>query len=221
MNYAYFRQTSRSSTLSTQQQSIVSYASKLELEIDQDVLEYSNATLRISSRTKFESFVHSLQNGDIVIVYDLSLLSSYVDEIIEVVNCALSHQVPLHISKDNFIIDQDTKIIDLLPILDLPGTDKDEKRTDRGRPKGSRSSSKFDTMRSKIISMLQDKQNVSNIARELGVSRSSLKDYINSRELRELVLNDWMEISQDKESNQVEMLLVCPFDKTKKLKESK
>ena len=221
MNYAYFRQTSSSSTLSSQQQSVVSYASRMGLELDRDVLEYSSTTSRISNRIKFESFIHSLQDGDLVIVYDLNLLSSYVDEVIEIVNCALSHKVPLHVSKDNFVIDQDTKIIELLQILDLPNENKHEKRAVRGRPKGSRSSSKFDAMRSKIISMLQEKKNVSHIARELDVNRSSLKDYINSRELRDLALSNWMEISQREVSSQRDILLVCPFDKTKKLKESK
>jgi len=221
LTYAYFRQTSRSSTLSIQQQSVVSYASKVGLDIDQEVLEYSNSSLRIPSRTKFESFIHSLQEGDEVIVYDLSLFSSYVDEVVEVVNCALSHKVPLHVSRDDFIINDETKIIDLFPMLDLPSESKHEKRGDRGRPKGSRSSSKFDTMRPAIISMLQDSKNVSAIARELGVSRSSLKDYINSRELREFAKGDWMEISQDTDKSQAEILLVCPFDKTKKQKENK
>ena len=219
--YAYLRQTSHSSTLSTQQQSICTYASQVGLEIDQEVLEYSSSTLRIPSRTKFESFIHSLQEGDDVIVYDLSLFSSYIDEVIEVVNCALSHKVILYLSRDNFIINEKTKIIDLLPMLDLPNERKDEKRSSRGRPKGSRSSSKFDTMRPAIISMLQSGKNVSAIARELGVSRSSLKDYINSRELREFVTGDWMEISQDTDKSQAEILLVCPFDKTKKQKEGK
>jgi len=56
-----------------------------------------------------------------------------------------------------------------------------------GRPKGSFSKSKFDPYKSRILEMLEAGISVSEIAKKLGVSRSSLKDYINSRSLKEII----------------------------------
>ena len=64
---------------------------------------------------------------------------------------------------------------------------QDDAKKGIGRPRGSKSSSKFDIYLEKIIQLLKDKKSVSEIARILDVSRSSLKDYIESRELKEVV----------------------------------
>jgi len=49
------------------------------------------------------------------------------------------------------------------------------------------SKSKFDTYRTETIQYLEAGDSVSKIARTLNVSRTSLKDYINSRGLKDLV----------------------------------
>lgn len=49
------------------------------------------------------------------------------------------------------------------------------------------SKSKFDIYRPRVIELLEAKTSVSEIAKILGVSRTSLKDYINSRGLKDLV----------------------------------
>jgi DNA-binding CsgD family transcriptional regulator len=88
-----------------------------------------------------------------------------------------------------------------------------------GRPKGSRSSSKFDIYQAQIISLLREGMNVSAIARELGVSRSSLKDYIESRGIRELVEGSWMEINAPEQAAGVDnTVLICPFEQEKEIK---
>jgi hypothetical protein len=55
-----------------------------------------------------------------------------------------------------------------------------------GRPNGSNSNSKFDKYIGEIISYIKEKKSVSEMARLLGVSRSSLKDFIDSRELKQV-----------------------------------
>ena len=62
-----------------------------------------------------------------------------------------------------------------------------EKEKAQGRPKGRMSKSKFDIYRPRVIELLEAKTSVSEIAKILGVSRTSLKDYINSRGLKDLV----------------------------------
>ena len=80
----------------------------------------------------------------------------------------------------------------------------------------SRSSSKFDKYQTRIISALKEEMNVSAIARELGVSRSSLKDYIESRGIREMIEGSWVEISPSGQHSEMEdKLLICPFEQEK------
>lgn len=219
MVYAYLRQTSRSSSLSIQQQSIASCARSFDLEIDKEVLEYSNVLLKMQNRKKFESFIGNLKENDTVIVYDIFLLSCYMGEIIEIINCMLRHRVNLHIASMNTLINNESKIEQLLPMLTRDTNETKSKSNQLGRPKGSRSSSKFDSHRFKITSMLKDGMSVSAIARELKVQRSSLKDYINSRELREFAQEGWTDMideDNNKQKEGLEILLICPFENKKK-----
>jgi len=119
------------------------------------------------------------------------------------------------------LITKETPIGQVMPLLNELREETQDKRNGVGRPKGSKSRSKFDTMQPKILQMLKDGQNVSAIARELGVSRSSLKDYIESRSLKELVDNTFVEIGKPLQTDIIsDEMLICPFeqenhDKTK------
>jgi len=218
MIYAYLRQVSDSNSLSRQQQDIFSYALSKGLDIDKEVMEYSSINHSIETRKKFEEFIHSLNDGDLIIVCSLLVLSSQVDEIVKVINCMLSHKVDLHIINTDTLINRRSSIVEVFPLLNNLNEEQKEKKIKIGRPKGSRSSSKFDTFRPKIIAMLKEQISVSAIARELDVSRSSLKDYIESRELRRLIEKSWVEVSSSKEKKteiDSDILLICPFDKNK------
>jgi len=215
MTYAYLRQLSDNHSLSKQQQNILSYALVHRLTIEKEVMEYSNINHTIEDREKFEAFIHGLTAGDRIITQSLWVLSSHIDEIIKIINCMLSHKVDLHITDANTLINRETSIAKIFPLLNKLNEEQKEKRNQIGRPKGSRSSSKFDPFQPQIIALLREKMSVSAIARELGVSRSSLKDYIESRELRRLIERSWAEVTQD-ERNQKRTenhtLLICPFE---------
>jgi DNA-binding CsgD family transcriptional regulator len=91
-----------------------------------------------------------------------------------------------------------------------------EKTHHIGRPKGSKSSSKFDIYQTQILRLLGEGMSVSAIARELEVSRSSLKDYIESRGIKELVAGAWMEMHTPKQAGGMDnVVLICPFEKEK------
>ena len=79
-----------------------------------------------------------------------------------------------------------------------------------GRPKGSKSNSKFDKHINEIISYIKEKKSVSEMSRLLNVSRSSLKDYIESRELKQVAFGSLLpEAPQDAEA-QVINTISCP-----------
>ena len=220
MVYGYIRQLHGLNSLSEQQRDILSFSLANDIEIDKEVVEYSNRPLRIEERKEFEEFLHSLSKGDSIIVSSLAVLSQRSEELIKLINCSLSKEITLYLTMPAKMINGSTKIIDLLPLLNDLREAEASKNTQIGRPKGSRSSSKFDQYKSQIIDRLKEGVSVSAIARELEVSRSSLKDYIESRNLRELIAGSWLEVSSPNEIKHIEdRVLICPFEKSKITKE--
>jgi DNA invertase Pin-like site-specific DNA recombinase len=213
MNYAYLRQMPDNNNMSEQQRNILSFSLAQNLEIDKEVIEYSSKNHLIEDREKFEEFMHSLEEGSSLIVDTLSVLSNRAEELIKIINCMLSRSIDLYIASSKTRINKETTLVEIFPLLNDLREAQKAKSNQIGRPKGSRSSSKFDIYQPQIISFLKEGMNVSAIARELSVSRSSLKDYIESRGIRELVEGSWMEINQPQKNAGVDnTILVCPFE---------
>jgi len=211
MTYAYVRQLPHFVPLSQQQREIIAFATEHNLTIDKEVVEYSNKHVSMENRKDFEAFMQGVKKGDRLIVSHFAVISQRIDEVIKVINCILSHKATLYICSSKTKVDSRVKLVDVAPILNDLGIVDQEKRGSIGRPKGSRSSSKFDPYYTQIVAMLKEEMSVSAMARSLGVSRSSLKDYIESRELKQMVAGSWMKqvpASQEPEN----IVLVCPFE---------
>jgi DNA invertase Pin-like site-specific DNA recombinase len=222
MVYAYMRQVPGFPHLSEQQSDILSFALRQDLDIDKEVVEYATKNLLLDERKDFEAFLQTMQEGYTVIVSSLFVLSDKIEELIKVINCMLSHSVNLWIVDSNMLMNKETEMVEIFPLLDTLREEKKEKNNQIGRPKGSKSSSKFDIYQREIISFLRDGMNVSAIARELSVSRSSLKDYIESRGIRELVEGAWMELNPSEGARDMDnIVLICPFEKEREAKERK
>jgi len=213
MTYAYLRQMADNVNLSDQQRNILSFSLTQGMEIDKEVIEYSTKTHPIEERKQFEEFLHSMSDGDSLVVDSLSVLSDKAEEMIKVFNCMLSHDIELYIASMQLHVNKETPIVKICPLLNDLREAQKARSNQIGRPKGSRSSSKFDVYQAKIIALLREGMNVSAISRELGVSRSSLKDYIESRGIKELVEGSWMEINSLKQVPGVDnTVLICPFE---------
>ncbi|BAF71031.1 recombinase family protein [Sulfurovum sp. NBC37-1] len=213
MTYAYLRQMPDNANLSDQQRNILSFSLTQGMEIDKEVIEYSTKNHPIEERKQFEEFLHSVEDGDTLVVDTLSVLSDKAEEMIKVFNCMLSRDIDLYVANMQLHVTKETPIVKIFPLLNDLREAQQARSNQIGRPKGSRSSSKFDVYQAQIISLLREGMNVSAIARELGVSRSSLKDYIESRGIRELVEGSWMEINTLKQVPGVDnTILICPFD---------
>jgi len=214
MVYSYIRQLHGLNSLAEQQRDILSFSLANHIQIDKEVVEYSNRPLKIEERKEFEEFLHALREGDSIVVPTLSILSQYADELIKLINCSLSKEVTLYVVSPKRVINKTTKIIDLFPLINDLREAEASKNTQIGRPKGSRSSSKFDQFKAQIMKGLKEGMSVSAMARELEVSRSSLKDYIESRKLRELVDGAWLEKDfSDKKKESEDRVLICPLEK--------
>ncbi|MBN2768329.1 MAG: recombinase family protein [Campylobacterales bacterium] len=214
MIYAYFRQITNYIGLSEQQQMILSFSLKRQMDIDKEVVEYSAKNLPIEKRGQFEKFIKGLKKYDVIIIHSLPVLSNHVEELIKIITCFLSKKVALYIAKCGVFINKDSKIEQILPLLnDLRETEQ-SKEARVGRPRGSRSKSKFDRYQLEIIKMLNEGYNVSAIARALKVSRSSLKDYIQSRNVKSISKGVWVEIDKSDNSNDSDdTIIICPFEK--------
>ena len=146
-------------------------------------------------------------------------MSQKAEDLIKLINCSLSKEITLYVANPKRMINATTNIIDVLPLLNDLREEEAAKSSKIGRPKGSRSSSKFDGYKSRIIELLKEDMSVSSIARELKVSRSSLKDYIESRNIRELVAGSWLEVMPNKTEQKEDSIIICPFEKDKIKKE--
>jgi DNA invertase Pin-like site-specific DNA recombinase len=219
MTYAYLRQMPDNANLSEQQRNILSFSLTQGMEIDKEVIEYSTKNHPIEERKQFEEFLQSMSDGDSLVVDALPVLSDKAEELIKVINCMLRHKIELYIASLHLHIGKETPIVKIFPLLNDLREAQKARSNQIGRPKGSRSSSKFDIYQAQIISLLREGMNVSAIARELGVSRSSLKDYIESRGIRELVEGSWMEINAPEQAAGVDnTVLICPFEQEKEIK---
>jgi len=219
MTYAYLRQMPDNNNMSDQQRNILSFSLTQNIDIDKEVIEYSSKNHLIEERKKFEAFIHSLEEGNTLVIDTLSVLSDRAEELIKIINCMLSRRIDLYIASSKTLLNKETTVVEVFPLLNDLREAQKAKSNQIGRPKGSRSSSKFDVYQPKIISFLKEGLNVSAIARELEVSRSSLKDYIESRGIRELVEGSWMEINQPQKISGVDnTLLICPFEQEKQQK---
>jgi DNA invertase Pin-like site-specific DNA recombinase len=222
MIYAYLRQLSGKRNIAEQQSVILSFSLSRGLNIDKEVIEYSTKNRPIEEREQFEKFLHGLKEGDAIVVDEIWMLSGKVDEIIKIINCMLSRGITLYSASSKTVINLESSISEIFPLLNTLREEQRSRQNQIGRPKGSRSSSKFDKYQAQIIAFLKEGMNVSAIARELGVSRSSLKDYIESRGIRDMIEGSWVEISPSGRNSEMEdKLLICPFDQEKQQEKSR
>lgn len=175
--------------ITVQQKQIMKHAHHHNLKIDTTEIENSNPLLELEERKEFKGFLRSLETGDHLLIFDITTFSESVEELVKVFECLLKRSISVHLAECNTLIETNTKPLILLELLckQRELNKQLEKEKAQGRPKGRMSKSKFDIYRPRVIELLEAKTSVSEIAKILGVSRTSLKDYINSRGLKDLV----------------------------------
>lgn len=221
-SYSYRRQVPGFPTLAEQQHEILSFAMERSITIDKEVVEYTRKNLPLEERKEFESFLREMKPGNTVIVSSLAVLSDRADELVKVINCVLTHNVDLWVAQSAMLINQETRMVEIFPLLNLLREEGQERSKQIGRPKGSKSHSKFDIYHRQIVTLLTEGMSVSAIARDLEVSRSSLKDYIESRNIKELIATMGNYAREDEVHSGLDnIVLICPFEEeVKKVKVS-
>jgi len=189
MNIALIKGKNSLTGIRVQQQSVIKYARANGLSIDGTEIENSEKNLCLEQRKEFKGFLRSLNENDVILIYDLKTLSYDLGELIKIFDCFLRRCIEIHICSKNLYIHHKTPAFEVFDFLTKFREESMQKGKEKsqGRPKGRMSKSKFDVYRVQIIDYLSQRKSVNEISKLLGVSRTSLKDYINSRGLKELV----------------------------------
>lgn len=204
MVIAFLRGKNKLFSISSQQDFIINYAKKNNIAIEMTEIDNDLPSRTLENRHDLLNLLNSLKNADTILIYDLWVFSQKVGELAKVFDCILRHGIIVHICKLDLIINSDIPAGVLINLLsEQREKNLFEKKASMGRPKGSFSKSKFDKYKSQIVNMIQEELSVSEIAKRLEVSRSSLKDYINSRSLKEIALSKIKESQNHEDNKQV------------------
>ncbi len=191
---------------------INAYARSKGLSIEHEMIDQTSQSKRIVERVEVTDFFHQHENG-VLVVFDSWVLSTYIEDLVQMISCLFKHNYTIHLVKPGVVIDKRSDVMVVLGLIDqLRQTLQSESKKAIGRPKGSRSSSKFDKYLDDIIGQLRVGKSVSEMARAVGVSRSSLKDYIESRELRQVALGSLQLRDSDASEEELIQTIKCPTE---------
>ena len=210
MVIAYIRPDKNFAPAHEQLQMINSYAVANNLTIDDEFVDYISQNKRLDERSDVTRYFQSKTEATLLI-YDVWVLTTNMEDLIQMFSCLLKNEFSVHFIKQSVIITQQSSVMVVLGLMDqLRQKLQSESKRVIGRPKGSRSNSKFDVYINDIITFIQDGKSVSEMARILNVSRSSLKDYIESRELKQIAVGSLLpKVPKDAEE-QVIKTITCP-----------
>lgn len=201
MILGYLRVSKDSMELKNQKYEIMEYAHRNNLKID-DFVQVEVSSRKDIKKRKITEVFERLQSGDTLIVSELSRIGRSTGEVVNLVNDLIAKQVRFIAIKQNLTIngqhDIQTKVITTMFSLfaelerDLISTRTKQALASRkaqgvilGRPKGSLGISRLDDKKQQIEELLAHKVSKSAIGRMLGVSRTTVIDFIKTRKMQE------------------------------------
>ncbi len=209
MVIAYIRPDKNFAPVHEQLQLINSYAIANNLVIDDEFVDYTSQNKRLVERSEVTKYFQS-KHSTTILIYDVWVLTTNMEDLIQMFSCLLKNEHEVHFLKQSVIITQRSNVMLVLGLMEQlrQRLQNDSKRV-IGRPKGSRSNSKFDVYINELIAFIRDGKSVSEMARILNVSRSSLKDYIESRELKQVAFGSLLPEAQKDAEEQVINTITC------------
>jgi len=210
MTVAYIRPDKHFDAAFDQLQLINSYAISKKITIDEEFIDQTSQNKRLSERGHVTSYFQNKPNSTLL-VYDVWVLSTNMEDLIQMFSCLFKNNFNIHFIKQSVIISKQSSVMLVLGLIDqLRNQLQNESKKVIGRPKGSRSNSKFDVYINEIMLYIKEKKSVSEMSRLLGVSRSSLKDYIESRELKEVAFGSLLPQEPADAEEKVINTITCP-----------
>ncbi len=210
MVIAYIRPDKSFAPAHEQLQLINSYAISNNLVIDDEFVDYTSQNRRLKARSEVTKYFQSKKRATLLI-YDVWVLTTNMEDLIQMFSCLLKNEFSVHFIKQSVVMTQQSSVMLVLGLVDqFRQKLQNESKKVIGRPKGSRSNSKFDVYINDIITFIKDGKSVSEMARLLDVSRSSLKDYIESRELKQVAFGSLLPEAPKDAEEQVINTITCP-----------
>ena len=196
---AYIRVSTDRQDLKNQRLEILDYAHRNDFRID-EFIEIEISSRKSTKKRKIDELIERLRENDTLIVSELSRIGRSTAEVINTVNTLIEKHVRLIAIKQNLVVNdkhdiQSKVIITMFSLFAELERDLISQRTKQaleakkalgvrlGRPKGSLGVSKIDDKKEEIQELLKHRVAKSAIARMLGVSRTTLIDFIKSRNL--------------------------------------
>lgn len=196
---AYIRVSTGSQGLDSQRLAILDYAHRHGLTV-QTFVEAHVSSRHAGTRRSVDTLLEQVHAGDLIMVSELSRLGRSVGQVIQLVDRLLKQQVQLVAIKENIRLhgtqDLQSKVmITLFGLFAEIERDLIAERTKEGlaaaraqgrllgRPKGVLGTSKLTGREAEIHSLLAKTVSKASIAKILGVSRSTLYYFIQSRRL--------------------------------------
>ena len=196
---AYIRVSTDKQDLKNQKLEVLDYAHRNDFRID-EFIEIEISSRKSTKKRKIDELIERLRENDTLIVSDLSRIGRSTGEVINTVNTLIEKHVRLIAIKQNLVVNdkhdiQSKVIITMFSLFAELERDLISQRTKQaleakkalgvrlGRPKGSLGVSKIDDKKEEIQELLKHRVAKSAIARMLGVSRTTLIDFIKSRNL--------------------------------------
>ncbi len=173
MTVSYIRADKDFDNIYEQLKLINAYSEQMELPIDTEMIDHLSQSKRLSERTDVVELFRSL-NNDTLLMYDAWVMSTNIEDVVQMFSCLLKNNIEIHFIKQGIKVNAQSDIMVVLGLIDqLRQVVQNEEKKGIGRPRGSKSLSKFDTHLEEIVALLKNGQSVSEIARQLNVSRSS------------------------------------------------
>jgi DNA invertase Pin-like site-specific DNA recombinase len=197
MVYAYVRVSTDKQETENQKFEILKYANEKKLG-NVEFIEETVSGRKSWKDRKIGALISELKKGDILIVTELSRLGRSMLEIMELLSILLRSGVELHVVKSNQVLKDDLQSKVFAMAFSIASEIERELISQRtkealqrrkaegkplGRPKGSYSS-KLDQYREQIDELLSKGVSISSIAKIIGVSYSTLWNYLKRRRKR-------------------------------------
>src|SRR3954463_2410368 len=196
---AYLRVSTGSQDLANQKLAVLDYARQKGFAIDRFV-EAQASSRKGPDQRRIEELLGSLTVGDRLIVSELSRLGRSLGQVIQLVDELVKRKVRFTAIKEGIRFegkqDLQTKVmIALFGLFAEVERDLISERTKEGlaaarakgrllgRPKGSRGKSKIDGKEGEIRMLLEKQVSKASIAKIVGVSRTALRHFIQTRKL--------------------------------------
>jgi DNA invertase Pin-like site-specific DNA recombinase len=199
---AYLRVSTDMQDLNVQKLTILEYAQKNKISID-EFIEIQISSRKSMEARKIHELIGGLTKGDRIIVSELSRLGRSISEIIRIVDELNKNTIQLIAIKENIVLSEHYNIQNKMMVVmfGLFAEIERELISERtkvglmaarnqgkllGRRKGALGKSKLDGKVSEIEFYLEKRVPVASIAKILEVSRSNLQYYISSRKIKSM-----------------------------------